>query len=1279
MSDLRSAWPKELLCVAHRGKAMPGLPIQLKALRRLSVFVQDVEARAPFSRLPVYAEVVWTHRPQPETDGRFSPFIPRAVERVDEDLGGDEVLIQRLQMAITLASPQVWGQAVRDELLEEVELLVRMLKQAVEQLVSDDGRLREQDEEALTEALGEQLRSISERHNLEVRPEVPALEPVATAYPLGMLATDHVGYLSFDLARLPPEVLMAIQRAKDSSLVTPPGDDDALIWIYPLLPKVEPIDALKQARFTKHAVLARISLPREPIPSIVRHLGLPAMQDPDLSDWEVSPGSFATNPGTLVGEDGCESVLPANLAVQEYLFHQLVQLTDLPLEPGLNPGPDYFVRLGLSYTYRLRWFSLGHSLGQVLYSCPLAPGESVNLAVIDWVRTDAVKRDEATKLNEQLVHTQRRDRTISETVEAALTEVQRGSSFMGGLAGAVGASIPIKMVNLSAGAAHSLGGATATSKGSRTLNASTMQRLNDNISQASSAVRELHSTVVVESSQAEKESVETRTIVNYNHSHALTILYYEVLRHFRIVADLVQTRPVVLIEELPVDFSVDDNLIEHRLLLENGLLDERLKACFDAIDRLICLRAAARSQAKLNQRNLTFSAFTVELLTGKFAEGGSSVKFFLVLKAGGETKLVRPNVQGGDPAEHKGNPFTGDKGEYASSMLVPEGGPIAYSSIKALKINFVGWDKLAQDRGFPDPADWTLGALRLKGTSTRGEHVLFDSLLNRGFLCPPGQEGNSVQAINVEIDIASPEPLLFDDPAATVTHLDLPEPERCCFERLQAHLVGNKAYYNRLLKLNEDPDSRAIRLLGIPASGNRSLLDVVENRTLATLGKFVAYPIVDKALSERILKEIGDGESPVHQKLVTLPTRGVFAEAKLGHCNASEQIDNTRFWDWQQSPIPHHAPEIAPIQTVVPTFQQSEGTAPTAFPNSLLNIVNPPTAPDPHGLSAALTAIATANIFRDMSGKAEVADLLKKLTDASVQIAGTAKPPPAPTTPAQGGSGGGSAPQVTPKPELTTPPATKTPEQRESDRIDNIRKAGQTARDFLPPSKQGPVQDKIAADLVNVHDWRFVVKGNWIGAGFVMQAMEATFDGHASFTDMTDDTVPFIPSRTNSAAIFHARHQGVPAAVTIRATAPKSPGGGFAVHVPPLEVDGRKLTERSYDIPVRTNVSAIDVVMQDTIVGPKADPKYPVLYFEVVGKLNRKEIKVTSEITLAGELAGDFQKAFTREATLEVLKLAIASTLKAAVKVNVGGKTGIEGTYEIVFYEGFEVKQVLRT
>jgi hypothetical protein len=85
--------------------------------------------------------------------------------------------------------------------------------------------------------------------------------------------------------------------------------------------------------------------------------------------------------------------------------------------------------------------------------------------------------------------------------------------------------------------------------------------------------------------------------------------------------------------------------------------------------------------------------------------------------------------------------------------------------------------------------------------------------------------------------------------------------------------------------------------------------------------------------------------------------------------------------------VPHLAPEIAPITAVTPQPVEP-GLTPTGFPASLVNIVNPPSAPDPTGTASAMALLGASNIFRDMSGRAEVADILKNLADNAVKVAG---------------------------------------------------------------------------------------------------------------------------------------------------------------------------------------------------------------------------------------------------------------------------------------------------
>ncbi len=210
---------------------------------------------------------------------------------------------------------------------------------------------------------------------------------------------------------------------------------------------------------------------------------------------------------------------------------------------------------------------------------------------------------------------------------------------------------------------------------------------------------------------------------------------------------------------------------------------------------------------------------------------------------------------------------------------------------------------------------------------------------------------------------------------------------------LLAHLKAHSVYYSRAVALAQNDVERVNALAAITLPDGSTVADKVDPRPLELVGNRIAYSCTDSDWSSQVMHVLADqpdqdgaGEA-LDERLVALPTRGVFAEAKLGHCNASEVIQNTRFWDWQQSPIPHLAPEIAPITAVTPQAVQQNLT-PAGFPASLVNIVNPPSAPDPTGTAAAMALLGTSNIFRDISGRAEVADILKNLADNAVKVAG---------------------------------------------------------------------------------------------------------------------------------------------------------------------------------------------------------------------------------------------------------------------------------------------------
>lgn len=958
----------------------------------LSLFVVERNSGRPVARMPFYAEVGVTSvvpPPQPECKLKeviriaLQKFLPRTdIEPLVEPLCD---ALYRLMTPDTIASMGNQERAVT--LIGGIIETVRELPEAKDIDFNDPSSLRRLLEKAIrafAKEIGVPLAGENER-NLPLAGENVQGQRIVWAHPLGVLATDHVGYLSFDLTRLPPNIASAVASALEARRRDPNTSTETSIWLYPMAQEEARIDALAQMRFAHDAIVVKLELDLPYLPHALMKMGLLAMQKPDLTDWRLSPSSFAVSPSALLGEDGCENIFPANVALQEYYFYQVIGLTDPEVQPPeLSPEARTKVRVGFINEYRLAWYPLGHSLGQIQYSLPLAPGESVNLAIIDWTRRDVGKRTEDTKEAEQLLHNQRRDRTITETVSAAIQEHQSGSSIMGGLAGAVGASIPIQAVNISAGATHALGGAMSDSSGSREITGNTVQKLSDNISQASAAMRELQSTVVVQSTQQEKESIETRTVVNYNHSHALTILYYEVLRHFRVVTERLRRRPALLVRYDLETFALDQQfestpirtyspfLWKNRAILKASLLDPKYAAAFDALERIEQRKRTAAHTPVNKPEDLgetKFVYFELTFHTGGYTNHLTDVKVEVFNRSPKKISSLRRANDNDGSVNYFG--IFGQKDFTYKLIAVPEGlEPIKWKDIGAINI--------VVDPANDEPVG--LKAISVKASDMNG-HI--------EELVPPTDTERIISKATGLV-LETKHPPAFPPPSPpSVEKIN----DHVLLDDLLEHLEFNKEYYNRAVWLNEQPLTRAGRFDAISWDGATTLLEHLENRPVEIIGRWVAFPSADKNINKVIKRlaaddqpQVEDLTSTLDERLVTLPTRGIFAEAKLGHCNASEEIDDTRFWKWDEHAIPHLAPEIAAIQAGKHTVKDLDLKS-TPFPQSMVNIVNPPAAPDPTGLAAALNVLGTPNIFRDMSGRAEVADLLKKLSDNSIGIA----------------------------------------------------------------------------------------------------------------------------------------------------------------------------------------------------------------------------------------------------------------------------------------------------
>lgn len=836
--------------------------------------------------------------------------------------------------------------------------------------------------------------------NIEKRPVFPRI-------PLGVIGTDHVGYGSFDLWSLRHvQVVQSIEKVLKSAELIGPNTPRLTVELSELLlmPFKDPaiaFNALREGDRGPNFICVRMDLDDAMLAGRTDWPPMPAMQTPGILDWRLSPGSFSMAGALLIGEDGCETFLPSNLSTRLVRFRQVLR-TDkifgaerdkraLPRPIGFN-GAMY---LGYTIQFNTEWFPLGHSLGQIAYSMPLAPGEKINIAVVDWSRKDVAKRVEQTTEKEDLTHATVRDRSLTEAIQMVVRESQSGSSSMTGGAIDLGAGIPIGPISLGVGASLAFGNAGANSEGMRSVVGNTTQQISDGFHQASSALRELNSTVIVQGEQAEAAQARTRVVANYNHSHALTIFYYEVLQHHRVLTRPVAVKPVLFLKHYPLEFDYS-NIERYHTLIAKNLLDESLRECLSIVLKRTCLeinynREKQRREALGNPSDdYELGDFSFWVLSGPIGPT-MDISIKVITKAGGnpiDCVFADPSIhatRSSWPPNPKilGNwqltpPRIRANEEFLTVCRPTQ--KIRWANVAAIEIKqtYYGDGTTENNFGSTLPNDWNIQKMRFITQQGADKWVMFD-----GAPAPQNVRFDGSTRANV---------VEFKTPLTSVDDL-LTDQERCCLKRLIKHLNANKHHYWRAIWLAEDSADRAERLNDFKLNDIR-LSNIIENNLLDVVDQYVVMPIAngaEKTIGKILgIKDLGHEKLPFDEfveQILTLPARGVFAEAKLGHCNASEVIDPTRFWDWQTSPIPDQAPMIAPASTDSRNQSQTEALKATPFPTSLVNIVNPQALPDPTGLGAASNVMSALGQFRDMSGIKDLAPFLQTLSNNAAQLA----------------------------------------------------------------------------------------------------------------------------------------------------------------------------------------------------------------------------------------------------------------------------------------------------
>ena len=660
--------------------------------------------------------------------------------------------------------------------------------------------------------------------------------------------------------------------------------------------------------------------------------------------------------------------------------------------------------VGARLTFGQSWFAHGVTLGNLLHSVALAPGESTRIAVVDWSRRTRSSATEAISEGERLSASTSHNRAVSEVQDAVATEAQSGFSHteststtkqagasLGFSAGPVsfGGSASIAKTNTSADSFSS-------SFGSRDLSASMSQKVMDSTQQAASSTRDRRASLVMEVSETEHESVSTRILANYNHMHALTIQYYEVIEIYRVTVDLVQVERCLFVPMKLVEMN-EATIRHYQGVLAAAALTRRARELLSTEFGTVRLSAVVPRQPWPGRFDFALPE-RMRVMARRVGEPEPTeptdpatpptpppppptpptppppprhpLPAFDELEIARATRITSVDVV---------RPGSGDlflpRDAMLSAVAIQLGNALVPADKVTLKLAGGAVPMELVSQGFewrtPQPValeDIAEIVLTTGGASGTGAGSMTLQLQLRGALFPvtlPIQITGSTTATVCRIGDLDLGPELIEHLQANRLHYS-----QAIWRSLDASTIAlllSKFTFDGLPVADQvDPEPLMIAgnyvVLRMPAFTERR--DAAPPRPISTPGPLdAARDRWRDWLSERGLTFAREASS---EQLVPIPTGGVFAEAVLGRSNSAEKLDATRFWNWQDSPIPLAPPEIAAIS--MGSRAQPIDARPGQLGQPVLNIVSPTTLPEPTGLGAAFGALSSGGMFRDMSG-----------------------------------------------------------------------------------------------------------------------------------------------------------------------------------------------------------------------------------------------------------------------------------------------------------------------
>ncbi len=246
-------------------------------------------------------------------------------------------------------------------------------------------------------------------------------------------------------------------------------------------------------------------------------------------------------------------------------------------DSGLNIASE----LGFGYVLNMQqvWIPDGYALGDMLYSLVLAPGEEQRIIVNE--STDQYTVEDEGNATDRITDTysQSQGDYASATFRGAISQMSTADSA---------SSYRSKSSSGSAGAFLGLFGGThssASSSGSSSAHASqrdsynnasnAAQRFQTNIKSSAERVSSTHKQAVRAAKSNEQDAVSSKIVANHNHSHVMTVQYWEIMRRYKIESCINDVNLVLFVPFSLIDFGQSTDL-------KSGTASDKVKKLKDS-------------------------------------------------------------------------------------------------------------------------------------------------------------------------------------------------------------------------------------------------------------------------------------------------------------------------------------------------------------------------------------------------------------------------------------------------------------------------------------------------------------------------------------------------------------------------------------------------------------------------------------------------------------------------------------------------------------------------